>query len=80
MTLVDLIHAVETAEPLPELPTPEERARLREAAGLSRNTAAPLIGVAPFTLSRWEDGKSEPQVANERAYRKLLSACARIAA
>ena len=43
-----------------ELPTPEERRRLREEAGLSVRTFANALGVSPSTVARWETGEREP--------------------
>ncbi len=43
-----------------ELPTPEERRRLREVAGLSVRAFANALGVSPSTVARWETGEREP--------------------
>ncbi|MBL7125153.1 MAG: helix-turn-helix domain-containing protein [Dehalococcoidales bacterium] len=33
---------------------------LRERLGLSQDKFAALLGVAPYTVRRWESGKSQP--------------------
>ena len=43
-----------------ELPTPKERRRLREEAGLSVRAFANALGVSPSTVARWETGEREP--------------------
>jgi DNA-binding transcriptional regulator YiaG len=43
-----------------ELPTPEERRRLREEAGFSVRAFANALGVSPSTVARWETGEREP--------------------
>ncbi len=60
----------------PALPTPDERRKLREDAGLSGASLAAQIGVAPGTVYGWESGR-EPsgllRVAYADALRRLTA-------
>lgn len=55
----------------PTLPTPDERRRLREHAGLSGAGLAAQIGVAPATVYGWESGR-EPRGLLREAYAAAL--------
>jgi DNA-binding transcriptional regulator YiaG len=43
-----------------DLPTPTERRRLRQHAGLSIREFANVLGVSASAVSRWETGEREP--------------------
>ncbi len=58
--------------PLPLLPPPEERRRLRDAMGITCAAAAAELEVSPRTLLRWEWGDAEPVPASRRRYGALL--------
>lgn len=57
-----------------QLPPPPKRKRIREDAGVSLREAARAIGVAPTSLSDWEDGVRAPRRENAMKYRALLDA------
>ena len=59
----------------PKLPTPDERRRLREGAGLSGSALAAQIGVAPATVYGWESGR-EPRGLLREAYATALQSLA----
>ncbi|SOD67022.1 hypothetical protein SAMN06297387_12836 [Streptomyces zhaozhouensis] len=59
-----------------DLPAPEERLRLREAAHLSRPELASVLQVAPGTIAGWETGRTEPQGTTRAAYARLLDGLA----
>ncbi|MBW5487176.1 helix-turn-helix transcriptional regulator, partial [Streptomyces bambusae] len=42
------------------LPHPDERKRLREAAGLSQDQVAKALSVRRETVTSWETGRTEP--------------------
>ncbi len=42
------------------LPSPAECKAIRQAAGISRRTLAPIVGVGHLTIWRWENDKSVP--------------------
>ncbi|MDX5575529.1 helix-turn-helix transcriptional regulator, partial [Streptomyces sp. ID01-9D] len=54
------------------MPPPEERLRLREAAGLTRAQVAEAVGVARGTVLAWEAGKSDPTPPGRLPYLRLL--------
>ncbi|AKN74994.1 transcriptional regulator [Streptomyces sp. PBH53] len=56
----------------PQLPPPAERARLREAAGITQARMAAALGVTEQTVKNWENGRSEPKGARLEAYQHLL--------
>ncbi|MHA6765342.1 telomere-associated protein Tap [Streptacidiphilus sp. PAMC 29251] len=58
------------------LPPPAERARLREAAGLTQAAVAQALGVRVPSLQAWEEGRSEPAEPRREAYRRLLDGLA----
>ena len=43
------------------LPPPEERREIRRRLKLRQADIARLVGVAPITVSAWENGRSEPR-------------------
>ena len=61
----------------PQLPTPEERRRLRTDAGLSLRAVADALGVAHQTIMDWEKGRYEPDKGHLSAYAGLLSKLAK---
>ncbi|MDX3588921.1 telomere-associated protein Tap [Streptomyces europaeiscabiei] len=56
----------------PELPTPAERARLRDAAGVSQARLAQVLKSTTQTVKNWENGRSEPRPPRREAYLRLL--------
>ncbi|WP_374984436.1 helix-turn-helix domain-containing protein [Streptomyces fradiae] len=56
----------------PQLPPPAERARLREAAGVTQARLASALKWATQTVKNWENGRSEPKPPRLEAYRRLL--------
>lgn len=69
----ELLDAVsELLEGEPQLPPPEERARLREAAGVTQARLAKALSSTPQTVSNWEKGRSDPRPPRLQAYRRLL--------
>lgn len=62
--------------PVPGLPEPGERVRLRKAFGISGAQLARSIGVSRQTLHAWERGDKEPTGDNREAYAAILSAWA----
>ncbi|MGW4029551.1 telomere-associated protein Tap [Streptomyces sp. NPDC004838] len=56
----------------PQLPPPAERARLREAAGVTQNRLAHVLRSTPQTVKNWENGRSEPRPPRLQAYQRLL--------
>ncbi|MFV0131033.1 telomere-associated protein Tap [Streptomyces sp. HMX112] len=58
------------------LPGPEERKRLREAAGLSQEQVAHALSVRRETVTGWESGRTDPRPPKRAAYARLLSALA----
>ncbi|MFD3585776.1 telomere-associated protein Tap [Streptomyces sp. NPDC058683] len=59
------------------LPAPDERVRLREAAGLTEAAVAQALGVRVPSIQAWEAGRSEPRGERLEAYRRLLEGLAR---
>ncbi|MFF8868401.1 telomere-associated protein Tap [Streptomyces sp. NPDC015139] len=56
----------------PALPPLEERARLREAAGVSQAGLARVMRSTTQTVKNWENGRSEPRGPRLSAYQRLL--------
>lgn len=54
------------------LPAPEERVRIRHAAGVALQEFARTLQVSPMTVSRWERGEAEPRLEQRVAYALLL--------
>lgn len=55
-----------------QLPPPIVRRGIRRDARLSLREVAEELGVAPMTVLRWEQGKSEPRLRHAIRYRELL--------
>ncbi|MFJ3308876.1 telomere-associated protein Tap [Streptomyces sp. NPDC086549] len=58
------------------LPTPAERVRLRETAGLTQAAVAQALGVRVPSIQAWEAGRAEPKGERLEAYRRLLDGLA----
>ncbi|MER7959260.1 helix-turn-helix domain-containing protein [Streptomyces sp. NPDC096030] len=56
----------------PELPGPAERARLREAAGITQARLAQVLQTTAQTVKNWEAGRAEPRPPRRQAYQRLL--------
>ncbi|GGP96469.1 telomere-associated protein Tap [Streptomyces roseolilacinus] len=56
----------------PQLPPPAERARLREAAGVTQARLAQALRSTTQTVKNWENGRSEPKPPRLEAYQRLL--------
>ncbi|MGW9249988.1 telomere-associated protein Tap [Streptomyces badius] len=56
----------------PELPPSAERARLREAAGITQARLAQVLRTSTQTVKNWENGRSEPRPPRREAYLRLL--------
>ncbi|MFE6727397.1 telomere-associated protein Tap [Streptomyces californicus] len=56
----------------PQLPLPAERARLREAAGVTQVRLAQTLRSTVQTVKNWENGRSEPRPPRLEAYQRLL--------
>ncbi|MFJ3594630.1 telomere-associated protein Tap [Streptomyces sp. NPDC090082] len=59
-----------------DLPTPAERKRLREAAGLSQAQIATALDARREAVGNWETGKTEPRPPKRAAYARLLEGLA----
>ncbi|KOX35619.1 telomere-associated protein Tap [Streptomyces sp. NRRL F-6491] len=57
----------------PQLPSPAERARLREAAGITQTRLAAALKTTTQTIKNWENGRSEPRSPRLEAYQRILS-------
>ncbi|SOD66949.1 telomere-binding protein Tap [Streptomyces zhaozhouensis] len=57
----------------PQLPPPVERARLREAAGITQARLAIALKTSTQTIKNWENGRSEPKPPRLEAYQRLLN-------
>lgn len=57
----------------PQLPPPAERARLREAAGITQARLAQALKSTTQTVKNWENGRSEPKPPRLEAYQRLLN-------
>ncbi|NUK02248.1 helix-turn-helix transcriptional regulator [Streptomyces lunaelactis] len=58
------------------LPEPEERKRLRKAAGLSQEQVARALDVRRESVTSWEAGRTEPRPPKRAAYIRLLDGLA----
>ncbi|MFE8964152.1 telomere-associated protein Tap [Streptomyces iakyrus] len=56
----------------PQLPHPAERARLREAAGVTQARLAQALKTTTQTVKNYENGRSEPKSPRLEAYQRLL--------
>ncbi|MEU9322022.1 helix-turn-helix transcriptional regulator [Streptomyces sp. NPDC048295] len=56
----------------PQLPPPAERARLREAAGITQTRLAQALKSTVQTVKNYENGRSEPKSPRLEAYQRLL--------
>ncbi|MFF4053917.1 telomere-associated protein Tap [Streptomyces chartreusis] len=56
----------------PQLPPPTERARLREAAGITQARLAVALKTSTQTVKNYENGRSEPKSPRLEAYLRLL--------
>ncbi|NWF27442.1 helix-turn-helix domain-containing protein [Streptomyces sp. PKU-EA00015] len=69
----ELFAAVDSLlEDQPQLPPPAERARLREAAGITQARLAAALKSTTQTVKNWESGRSEPRPPRLQAYLRLL--------
>ncbi|MEU1280280.1 helix-turn-helix transcriptional regulator [Streptomyces sp. NPDC005805] len=57
----------------PQLPLPAERARLREAAGITQARLAAALKTSTQSVKNWENGRSEPKEPRLSAYQRLLN-------
>ncbi|MGW5232995.1 telomere-associated protein Tap [Streptomyces nodosus] len=57
----------------PRLPPPAERARLREAAGITQARLAATLKTTTQSVKNWENGRSEPKSPRLDAYQRLLN-------
>src|SRR3954470_19603554 len=57
----------------PHLPPPAERARLREAAGITQARLAAALKTTTQSVKNWENGRSEPKSPRLEAYQRLLN-------
>ncbi|MFK4106132.1 telomere-associated protein Tap [Streptomyces sp. NPDC019531] len=57
----------------PSLPPPAERARLREAAGITQARLATALKTTTQSVKNWENGRSEPKSPRLDAYQRLLN-------
>src|SRR3954468_13704612 len=57
----------------PHLPPPAERARLREAAGITQARLAAALKTTTQSVKNWENGRSEPKWPRLEAYQRLLN-------
>ncbi|MFJ3907217.1 helix-turn-helix domain-containing protein [Streptomyces vinaceus] len=60
----------------PRLPSPKERRRLREAAGLSYEAVATAVGVRANTVRSWESARTNPRGRKREAYAAFLRSLA----
>ncbi|MEV7616900.1 helix-turn-helix domain-containing protein [Streptomyces sp. NPDC089799] len=60
------------------LPAPDERKRLREAAGLSQDQVARALSVRRETVTSWESGRTDPRPPKRAAYLRLLDGLAEL--
>ncbi|WP_033328572.1 telomere-associated protein Tap [Streptomyces yerevanensis] len=70
----DLFAAVDALlEEEPQLPPPAERARLREAAGITQARLAAALKTSVQSVKNYENGRSEPKSPRLEAYQRLLN-------
>ncbi|MFF5448487.1 telomere-associated protein Tap [Streptomyces sp. NPDC012888] len=67
---------LEAAAAKDALPHPDERRRLREAAGLSQEQIAKALSVRRETITSWESGRTDPRPPKRAAYLRLLDGLA----
>jgi transcriptional regulator with XRE-family HTH domain len=60
----------------PSLPPPDERRRLRKAAGFLQEDIAAALHVGRDSVVGWESGKTTPRPPRLQAYKRLLDAWA----
>ncbi|MFF0451106.1 telomere-associated protein Tap [Streptomyces sp. NPDC004609] len=68
--LFDAVDALLAGEPA--MPAPMERARLREAAGITQARLAQVLETTTQTVKNWEAGRSEPRPPRRAPYQRLL--------
>ncbi|MEU3401826.1 telomere-associated protein Tap [Streptomyces filamentosus] len=74
----ELFQAVQALlEDGPQFPPPAERARLREAAGVTQSGLAGVLKTSLQTVKNWETGKSEPRPPRRGPYLALLEGWAK---
>ncbi|MEW2373406.1 helix-turn-helix domain-containing protein [Streptomyces sp. NPDC006656] len=54
------------------MPPPAERARLREASGITQARLAQALQTTTQSVKNWESGRSEPRPPRRQAYQRLL--------
>ncbi|MEU4654951.1 helix-turn-helix transcriptional regulator [Streptomyces sp. NPDC023723] len=59
-----------------DLPSPAERRRLREAAGLSQDQIAKALSTRREAVGNWEAGRTKPRPPKRAAYARLLEGLA----
>ena len=57
----------------PQLPSPAERARLREAAGITQARLATALKTTTQSVKNYENGRTEPKEPRLSAYQRLLT-------
>ncbi|MEU2572540.1 helix-turn-helix domain-containing protein [Streptomyces anulatus] len=57
----------------PQLPSPKERRRLREAKSLSEEQVAAAVGVTRATVRSWETGRTSPRGRKRALYAKVIA-------
>lgn len=62
------------------LPSPDERARLRREAGLTRAELAEIIGVSTSALYAWEKKAAAPRNGRGQVYAAVLERLAEVSA
>ena len=68
----DAMNELASREPVPELPAPEIRVKLRQAFSVTQAELAVALGVSRQTVNAWERGSKEPSGENRQRYAKLL--------
>ncbi|MFI8200871.1 helix-turn-helix domain-containing protein [Streptomyces sp. NPDC085942] len=71
------VDPVEALLARPTLPSPEVRAALRQAEGLTQLEVATALGVTRVAFHRWETGQAEPRTRSRNAYLDLLQRLAK---
>jgi len=61
-----------------QLPAPEERKRIREAADCSLRDLASAVGVSQMAIVRWEAGSQPRNPDHAREYGRLLDELKRL--
>jgi DNA-binding XRE family transcriptional regulator len=64
---------IDQRPPVPSLPEPAERLRLRELYGVTQTEVAKHIGVTRQAIYNWEHGLYEPTGDNRVKYAGLLA-------